>query len=80
MGNNILIKKTQQLKLTVRLNNLTAMSLYVLHLENCHENQNQETYKTSTLAVDPQYSKVKVVMSGLGLMQTLITKIKSTEK
>ena len=73
MGNNILIKKAQQLKLTVRLNNLTAMSLYVLHLEHCHENQNQETYQTSTLAVDPRYSKVKVVMSGLGLMQMLIT-------
>ena len=73
MGNNILIKKTQQLKLTVRLNNLTAMSLYVLHLENRHENQNQETYQISTIAVDPRYSKVKFVMSGLGLMQMLIT-------
>ena len=73
MGNNIQIKKTQQLKLTVRLNNLTAMSLYVLHLENRHENQNQETYQTSTIAVDPWYSKVKFVMSGLGLMQMLIT-------
>lgn len=49
------------------------MSLYVLHLENHHENQNQETYQTSTIAVDPWYSKVKFVMSGLGLMQMLIT-------
>lgn len=49
------------------------MSLYVLHLENRHENQNQETYQTSTIAVDPRYSKVKFVMSGLGLMQMLIT-------